>query len=168
MRRSIFRVLWDLVDPLTPAHVILARSRPAHRVLAFARELIKDKRRWTTGVEMRRASGYETSILSEATSFCAAGAVRACATTEQACDAALAALAKVIRERRGYPDWWCPCMVVSRESDKQGHKDILLAVDEALRRGGWPAGSTAGLPGAGVRTPSASRTASAGTASARW
>jgi hypothetical protein len=135
MNRSIFRVIWDLVSPLTPASVILARSRHPHRVLAFARELIKDKRRWTSGVEMRRASGYETDRLDEAVSFCAAGAVRACATTEQATNAALAALAKVVRERHSFPDWWTPFMVISRVSDKHGHKEILEAFDETLRRG---------------------------------
>ena len=135
MRRSLFRFIWDLVDPPIEASLILARSRHPHRVIAFARELLKDKRRWTTGVEMRKASGYETDRLDEAVAFCAAGAIRACATTEQACNAALDSLVKVVRERHAFPDWWTPFMVISRVSDQHGHREIMEAFDETLRRG---------------------------------
>lgn len=135
MRRSLFRFIWDTVSPFSPAADVRMMSKHPQRVIAFARGLIQDRRRWTTGVEMRGANGYETSHTDEAVAFCAAGAIRACAHTEQACNAALESLAKVVRERHSFPDWWTPFMVISRVSDQHGHKEILEAFDETLRRG---------------------------------
>lgn len=137
MKRSIFRWVWDLISPAVPANQMLMKSTHPDRVLVFARHLISDRRRWTTGFEMRNKDGYETEYIEDAVSFCAAGAISACATTMLASNAALDALAKVINERRLSNNRFqgVPYLAVAHENDRYGYKATLEAFDEAIRRG---------------------------------
>jgi hypothetical protein len=119
-----------------PAQQVISKSKHPQRVLAFARVLIADRRRWTTGVAARRASGTECSPHDpDAVCFCAYGAIDACATTDAARREAEELLARVICPEPKTLGDTLPCSVISRVNDRKGHKATLAAFDECLRRG---------------------------------
>lgn len=131
------RFIWNLVSPATPARLVLMRSQHPSRVLLFARELIKDRCRWTTGVEARMLSGSEVNVNDErATCFCANGAISACAVDEMTADAARMMLAGAIfgaippeHDEREFIAY----RLIVQLNDKQGHSATIAALDKALR-----------------------------------
>lgn len=129
----MIRWLWNLLSPPIAAKDLKMRSHHAHRVLVFARTLIEDRRRWTTGVEARTAAGYEVDPQSpDAACFCAFGAIDACSASIGAQAGAARALATAIR-----PTWddgrTLPIMVIAGCNDRQGHKAVLAAFDRAIK-----------------------------------
>jgi hypothetical protein len=126
--KSLIRAVWHLVSPPIPANELKMRSKMPHRVLVFARNLIEDRRRWTTGVEARMASGIEcTPDSPDAVCFCANGALRACSADPAALMAATARLASVIDEPA--PTAY---IAVAHQNDGRGHRAVLAAFDKAI------------------------------------